>query len=279
MKYIVLLFLLISSTLNAQNVLKFDKRNVECEDKWIAYQMDKDSLYTFGFIYIDAQAGLTFDYEGEFRIANDGTFIPSRKIEPGLKSRLEPNRNAIAVIPEEKFKELHIDKVPAWLKLYKGDENSIERLFRWGYIYNGYNECAKGLTYLERAQKINPKFEGLAVELAFSYNCLGQYDKAITVLNTAIESNPTNAYLFKELIYAQLKSGNLALAAETCKKAISVCTDKTYHSENCYNLLHEYYLKKDRLNFNAWLTEAKKWPTSNEIIKRNIKLMEDELAR
>jgi hypothetical protein len=71
-KKLFYLLLLISLNLFSQNQLKFDKRNVQCEDKWVAFQMNKDSTYTFGFIYIDSQAGLTFNSEGQFKIEKNG---------------------------------------------------------------------------------------------------------------------------------------------------------------------------------------------------------------
>ena len=75
-----------------------------------------------------------------------------------MKVRLQPNRTAIAEIPESKFKGLNIEKTPSWLASYKTDESSIERLYRWGYMYNGWSECEKALTFLEKADKINPNF-------------------------------------------------------------------------------------------------------------------------
>lgn len=72
MKYFQFLLALISIGINAQNALKFDKSNIQCEDKWVAYQMNKDSIYNFGFIYVDNQAGLTLNYEGDFKIDKKG---------------------------------------------------------------------------------------------------------------------------------------------------------------------------------------------------------------
>jgi len=278
MKYVLILLTFFTSTLHAQNILKFDKRFVESEDKWVAFQKGKDTL-GYGFIYIDAQAGLTLNYEGNFIISEDGTFIPKKLNNTGIKVRLQPNQVRVAFIPENKFSELQIPAVPEWLKIYKGDTTSVERLYRWGFLYNGWNECAKALVYLEKARKINPQFKGLPVELAFSYNCLNQFDKAIPVLQNALETNPADAYINKELIYAQIKSGQLDKAAESCKKALAVCTDKTYNGENCYNLLHSYYQLKDKANFNAWLAETKKWTASNASLTRSIQTMEDELAK
>jgi tetratricopeptide (TPR) repeat protein len=278
MRTLFILFTFFTFTVQGQRILTFDHRFVQSEDKWVAFQKDKDGSYAYGFIYIDAQAGLTFNYEGNFTISEGDIFTP-KKMDTNTKIRLEPNQVRVAWIPEHKFPELKIQAIPEWLKYYKSDTASAARLYHWGYMYNGWNECAKALTFLEKAQHINPQYEGLSVELAFSYNCLQQYDKAIVVLQNALETNPTDAYTNKELIYAQVKTGNLDKAAESCKKAIAVCTDTTYNGENCYNLLHSYYEKKNRVHFNLWLTEAKKWTADNAKITQSIQIMETELAK
>ncbi|HEV7782958.1 MAG TPA: tetratricopeptide repeat protein [Chitinophagaceae bacterium] len=279
MKYIFFLIVLVSAHANAQNTLQFNKRFVESEDRWVAFQPEKDSSYTYGFIYIDAQAGLTFNREGKFTISSAGVFVPIKLEDVNIKARLEPNNVLVAFIPENKFQELKITAIPGWLEVYKHDTASVGRLFRWGFLYNGYGECAKGLGYLERVQKIDPKFKGLEVELAFSYNCLGQHDKAITILESALQTNPADAYCHKELIYAELQSGQLDKAAASCKKAIKVCTDTQYHGESCYNLLYSFYKKKDKTNFTAWLPEAKKWNAGNRQLAASIQKMEEEMTK
>jgi len=279
MKYIFLLLTIVVTNLNAQNNLKFDKRFVECEDRWVAFTMDKDSSYAFGFIYIDSEAGLTLNYEGTFKILESGIYSTNKVDTAFIKYRLKPNNVLVALIPENKFEELKIQGIPDWLKFYKTDTSSIERLYRWGYLYNGWNECTKALTYLEQAYKINPKFKGLEVELAFSYNCLGLFDKAIFFLQAALKENPNDAYSNKELVYAQIKSGQLDKAAESCKNAIEICTDKSYNGENCYNLLHEFYINGDKENFKLWLDETKKWTKNNSKISESIKIMENELFK
>ena len=279
MKYLLIILTLAVTNLRAQTDLKFDKRFVECEDKWVAFQMNKDTTYNYGFIYIDSQAGLTLNYEGSFKISATGQYLPKKNDTTSIKVRLEPNNVLVSWIPESKYDELKIKAIPDWLKYYKTDTASVERLYRWGYMYNGWNECARALRFLEKAQRMNSKFQGLSVELAYSYNCLEQYDKAILVLQDALKANPTDAYVNKELIYAQIKSGQLDAASESCKKATKVCDDKTYNGENCYNLLYEYYKIKDKSNFYLWLKEAKKWTVNNADMTRNIKLMEDELKK
>jgi tetratricopeptide (TPR) repeat protein len=281
MKHSFVLFTLFSVQLFAQNVLKFDKRNVQCEDKWIAYQMDKDSTYIFGFIYIDSQAGLTFNYEGKFKIDNNGRFnrleSDVEKEVGFMKVRLEPNRVAIAEIPESKFEELAIEKTPVWLSAYKKDDNSVDRLYRWGYMYNGWNECEKALSFLEKADKIDPNFKGLQTELAFSYNALGRFEAAEKSLKKAISNNPKDCYTLKELAYTYTKLTNFEKVAETYTKMTKICTEENFVQETAYNLAYEYYRVKDKTKFKKWKTEAEKWSKSENQYTKNLKLMEKEL--
>jgi tetratricopeptide (TPR) repeat protein len=279
MRYFLIFIFFIATNLKAQTQLNFDQRFVESEDKWVAFQKGKDSSYAYGFIYIDEQAGLTLNYEGTFTITPTGEFVPKKLDSTSLKVRLEPNNVLVAFIPESKFQELKITAIPEWLKYYKTDTNSVARLYRWGFMYNGWNECAKALTFLEKAEKIAPTYKGLAVELAFSYNCLGQYDNAVSVLKEALKANPQDAYTNKELIYALIKSGQLDKASEGCKKAIAICTDKTYNGENCYNLLNTYFVRKDKENFNIWLNETKKWNGNNDKLLKSITTMETEMNK
>lgn len=279
MKHFLLLIFLFATRLNAQTILNFDKRFVQSEDNWVAFQQNKDSSYGYGFIYIDEQAGLTLNYEGTFKISPTGEFVPKKFDSTNIKVRLEPNKVLVAFIPESKFQELKITAIPEWLKYYKTDTNSIARLYRWGFMYNGWDECAKALSFLEKAHKINPNYKGLAVELAYSFNCLEQYDSAVSVLKDALKANPQDAYTNKELVYALIKLGQLDKASESCKNTIAVCADKTYNGENCYNLLREYFVKNDKGNFNLWLNETKKWNVDNDKLIKSITTMEKEINK
>lgn len=275
MKHLLLFFFFFSLSLNAQNFLKFDKRNIECEDKWVAYQMDKDSTCTFGFIYIDSEAGLTLNYEGKFKIDKKGKFKRTEPVNKtsSLKARLQPNQVAIAEIPEEKFKELEIEKTPSWLEIYKSNPNSIERLYRWGFLYNGYGEFQKALTYLDNAEKINPNFKGLQTELAFSYNALGQFDKAAIALEKEIKNNPKDCYTLKELAYSYNHLNALEKSIETYKTMVSTCSEKNFIQETAYNLAFRYFQKKDKKNFNQWDIETRKWADKETTYSKNLTQM------
>jgi tetratricopeptide (TPR) repeat protein len=284
MKYLLtLLFIASIGSIQAQNILKFDKRNVQCEDKWVAYQMNKDSLYSFGFIYIDATAGLTLNYEGDFKIDKTGKFnrIKQDSIrEVGfMKVRLEPNRVVIAEIPESKFTELKIEKTPKWLANYKTDENSVNRLYKWGFMYNGWNECEKALTYLEKAEKIEPNYNGLQTELAFSYNALKKYESAEICLLKAIKNNPNDCYTYKELAYSYNHQGKTDDVIKTYFTMVKTCKEENYIQETAYNLAFKYYETKDKVNFKKWKIEAEKWSKTENQFTKYLKLMETELNK
>lgn len=268
MKYLLLFVTLFATKLNAQTNLNFDKRFVQSEDKWVAFKPDKDSSYAYGFIYIDAQAGLTLNYEGTFKILPTGEFVPKKLDSANMKVRLQPNNVLVAFIPNNKFEELKISAIPDWLKYYKTDTNSIERLYRWGYMYNDWEECAKALTYLEKAEKINPKFKGLAVELSFSYNCLQQYDKAELILEEEVKTNPSDAYVIKEYIYTLTKNNRIEKAVNQFETSLKALKDNQYNAENCYNILQCYYNQKDKTNFNKWYDILQKQPNENKMITK-----------
>src|SRR5688572_14435439 len=98
MKYTLLLLLFTSVNLKAQ-LLNFNKRFGESENKWVAIRT-KDSTFDFGFVYIDPTAGFTLNYEGKFSILKDGTFIPVRRDSlSSMKIRLQPNQTRVAFIP------------------------------------------------------------------------------------------------------------------------------------------------------------------------------------
>lgn len=266
MKYLIILATLLTTKLNAQTTLNFDKRFVQSEDKWVALKPDKDSVYAYGFIYIDAQAGLTLNYEGTFKVLPSGEFVPKKLDSTNMKVRLQPNNVLVAFIPDTKFQELNISPIPDWLKYYKTDTSSIERLYRWGYMYNGWEECAKALTYLEKAEKLNPKFKGLAVELSFSYNCLKQYDKAELILEEEIKTNSADAYVNKEYIYTLTKNNKIDKAANQFETSLKTLKDNQYNAENCYNILQYYYTQKDKASFNKWYDILQKQPNENKML-------------
>ncbi len=279
MRYLLLFLTLFATRLNAQTPLNFDKRFVQSEDMWVAFKPDKDSAYVYGFIYIDPQAGLTLNYQGTFKILTTGEFVPKKFDSTNMKVRLQPNSVLVAFIPDNKFQELKISPVPEWLKYYKTDTSSIERLYNWGYMYNGWNEWAKALTYLEKAEKIDPKYKGLAVELSFSYNCLKQYDKAEAILKEEIRTNSTDAYVNKEYIYTLTKNNKIEKAVNQFEESLKRLKDNQYNAENCYNILQSYYIQRDKANFNRWYNILQNQPNENKMITEYADCMKADINK
>ena len=277
MNRIIILLILLSFEVQAQVNLDFDKRFVECEDNWVAFRMNKDSTYNYGFIYIDAEAGLTLNSEGTFKLKKDSTFEIKKNSEMSVKMRLEPNNVRVAIIPKKLFKNLQINEIPEWLEFYKADLNTAKRQYKWGYMYNGWDECAKALSFLLKAKALDPNFEGLAVELAYSYNCLKDYVKAIEILENEIKRNPSDAYVNKEFIFSVTKTNNIEKAIIQYYNSIKTIKENTYNAENCFNIMQYYYKQKDKNNFIKWYDKFIKWPNENEQINKSAKLMKEEL--
>lgn len=277
MKHIFFILLLAGGCLQAQVALNYNKRFVECEDKWVAFQLHEDSTSAYGFIYIDEDAGLTFNLEGKYKLTPEGKLQAEKTSGSNIKMRLEPNNVKVAVIPESMYTVFQVDTVPEWLQYYQTNLNSVARLYKWGFMYNGWDMCDKALEYLLKAQAIDPNYPDLAVEIAYSYNCLNQYEEALSVLETAIKNNPTDAYINKEYIYSLVNSKKIDKAIEQYLHSVDIDIAKTFNAENCFNILGYYYKQNDAANFKIWKKELKKWPINNPQIKDYLKRMEEDM--
>ena len=271
------IFLLSSITTAAQ--LTFDKTILDCEDKWVAFPED-NGLHKYGFIYVDSQAGLTFDYSGNLKIDAAGKIkVYANEKDSSIKILLNPTKIKVALIPEANFEQLKISKVPDWLSYYKMKEGSIEHLYMWGSIYTAWGACEKGLVSLEKASKINSDYKEVKVQLAHTYNCLNQYEKAIKLLQKVLIVNPSDAYINKEYIFALVNTQQLDLAIVSYKKALKVCPDTTYVAENAYYILQGYFFKNDRKNFDRWLANTEVEMVSNVQIKERVGMMKIEIKK
>lgn len=239
--------------------------------------MNKDSSYNYGFIYIDSEAGLTYNDEGTFKAKKDGTFEIKKIKEANIKLRLEPNNVKVAIIPSDLFKALEIEETPDWLKFYKKDLNTVARNYKWGFTYNAWNECQRAIPFLLKAKEMEANFEGLSVELAFSYNCLKEYDKAITVLEEELKKNPNDAYVVKEYIYSTTKTKDIEKAESQYYKAVTTITDNPYKAENCFNIMQYHYNQSDKKNFNKWYKELQKSPKRHPTIDKYAEIFKKDI--
>ena len=213
----------------AYGTLKFNNHAYDLEDHWVVFPKNpKTGKYSFGFIYLDTQAGFTFNLEGSFGV--DALGHAFRDSTDYLKNamykvRLGPNTSPVAAIPDNMLADLKVKSVPDWLALYKQgnpDKNSVAMKVLEGKHLNSAGAPQKALEYLEDAYKTEPHAAGLEFELTYSYNELGQFEKAITILNAAIANAPDNPMFYKELGFAYMQSKDMDSAIKTFNSGIVV---------------------------------------------------------
>lgn len=282
MKQIIqtILLFVITSTAAQNSVLEFKNKAYTCENKWITYPLEeKDSSYILGYVYIDRQAGFTFYFEKKFKIAKDGKFMPQPKSSISkIISRIQNYDAVCAVIPKEKFKELGIIETPVFMKSYV-KPNEAEDLVSRGLHYNHIGASFMAIPLLEKAQKINPATKGLLFELTYAYNDREEYKKVITLLHSGIAEGNQDSLLYKELIYALAKEGQLEDAITSYLKMKKI-QDAQYLDEAAYCIMEGYFVKKDAFKFEEWAKETMSLITSTESpILKNIDLMRKELKQ
>jgi hypothetical protein len=135
--------------------LSYNAHMSDCEDRWVAlYHKPEDRDYTYGFVYIDPQAGFTLHFFGRFTIDADGNYhaapnpLPPDKFS--LKIRLDQNGTA-ALLPPRSLAQLGLPEKPDWLKYYEDNADPVTHKVNWGFFYNGIGDSRRAIDYLESA--------------------------------------------------------------------------------------------------------------------------------
>lgn len=276
MKKLVIIAVLFANGLTAQE-LKFDNRFIESLEKWVAFAPDSTGTHPFGFIFLDEMAGLTLHYTGTFTIDKTGTYHPELMAPTKVaRIRLPKNETKVAHLPDNKLRELKVAAQPDWL--VRGDETEAGFYYNRGYLHNAWGECQKALDFLEKADKLDPKYPRLAVELAYSYNCLERYADALKVLERALKESPDDSYVTKEYIYSLARSKQPDKAKTVYKKSLDK-QQTQYQAENAYNILLGYLLLKDKPGFNNWLAETNSLYSKNPQLKQAVEMMVAEMQK
>ncbi|MFC6998217.1 tetratricopeptide repeat protein [Rufibacter roseus] len=239
--------------------LTFKTKYYEAVDKWIAFpKKEGDSTYTFGFIYLDDQAGFTFDYASKFIVGEKGLKALPREFQESLKSRLAPNTANVAVLSSKQIGELGLPNQPEWLSNYKIGSETVPYLKNIGFHYNHVGASHLALAPLTQAYQTDPHYDGLEFELAYAYNALKMFDKAISVLKKAIANNPENSFFYRELGYAYRYSNQMDSAENAYMKGIEISKDDFQKSEMAVNMAQAYYLVRNKEKFNKWAKLTRK---------------------
>jgi len=256
----------------AQNIaktdstLKFDQRFTKCERKWVVLpKKDTDKSYLFGFIYIDSQAGFTFDLAGNFSVGENNHYVPDTSMVANTRiiSRIDRNWRKVALLPPAHFEELHIKLQLDRIKSYYNYTDTVQHNFRWGFIYNDLDQCDTALVYLNKAYVAKPHYPGLEFELIFAYNALARYNDALNVINTALQNDPKNVLYYRELGYAYLQKKDYDKSITAYKQGIDMCTDKQNDakSEMAINMANAYKSAGNLDEYKNWGNKAKGWAT------------------
>lgn len=281
MRILLSLFLLISSFGFSQSdttELKFDTKYYDAVDKWIAFpKKEGDTTFILGFIYLDEQAGFTFDYHSSFFEGENGLEILPREFDGSLKSRLSQNTNNVAVLSEKQVLELELPKVPEWLAVYKEGSDKVGYLKNIGYHYNAVGASNLALEPLEKAYEIEPHFDGLEFELAFAYNALGQFDKAIPIMESAIENDKQNFRFYRELGFSYKNLKQIGKAEIIYRKGMKLTKDKSQKGEMAVNMAQSYFQVKDKEKFKEWAKLTRKYSEKNSRFAQFIDAWEEEL--
>jgi len=247
----------------ADTSLKFNKRYTQCERKWVVRRPDNTGKYAFGFIYIDSQAGFTFDFKGNFILGENNKYIVDTSIShnTSIKARLYPQWGNVAVLPASHFNELGIKPQPNWIGNYYHYTDTLAHNFRWGFIYNDLDQSDTALVYLNKVYAVQPHYKGLEFELIFAHNALNDYDGAIKIINAALEADAINPLLYRELGYACMKQKFFDKAISAYKTGINLCTDSQpdTKAEMAINLAEVYKSIGSDDDFKTWGKLAKSW--------------------
>ena len=248
----------------------------DCDDRWVAlYHKPEDADYTYGFVYIDPQAGFTLHYFGRFTIDADANYhAASNPLPPdkySLKIRLDQNGIA-ALLPARALAQLRLPQKPDWLKYYKDEADPVTHKVTWGFFYNGIGDSRRAIDYLESAYKEKPDAPRVVFELAYAYNALGRPEDAIRVSKDEFRKKPKDELLCREMAFAYLRLKSYKEATEQYQSCIALCDDseagRAEKSELAMNSSSAYEHLGDMQNRDAWLDKARAWaPKGSSVYK------------
>jgi tetratricopeptide (TPR) repeat protein len=259
----------------AKASLSYSLHMSDCENRWVAlYHDPKDSDYTYGFVYIDPQAGFTLYLGGRFTIDADGKYRPAPNPldKADFKIRLERNGVA-ALLPTDALAQLGLAEKPDWLKFYEDEADPVTYKVKWGSFYNGIGDSRRAIDYLESAYQERSDAPKLVFELAYAYNALGRPEDSVRVSKSGFAKNPKDEMLCREMAFAYLSLKSYKEAAEQYHACIALCGDSESEmaekSELAMNLSSTYNALGDATNRGVWLEKAKRWAPKGSVVYKH----------
>jgi hypothetical protein len=181
-------------------------------NRWVLYRGDDDDSYALGMPFINWQLGMVvMRYMGRVRIDADGRLV---RTESSIPSDGSMNLGMISesgkagygygvALSADEVRRLGLDEQPGWLNVYGGPSGGVALDLQRGSYFNHIGDSEAALHYLEPLRgKPAARPALLAFELGYAYNALHRFDKALAVLQPAVETTPTNYDLTRELAYS-----------------------------------------------------------------------------
>jgi len=269
-----------SSGIATKTELSFTTEFYDAVNKWVAFRGD-DSVHLAGFIYIDTQAGFTFQFETEIIVTEKGLkklSDESKLADNVIKLRLGRNAADVAVLSDKDIEQLGWPKIPDWLKYYKPEnEEESSYLVGIGSAYNHIGASHKAIEPLMKVYNKDPHFEEVEFELAYAYNALRNFDKSIEVSKKAIANDSTDYLLYKELGFSLINQNKLEEAEKVYLKGIEMSKSKEMQAEMAHNMAYGYFRAKNKPKFDEWAKLTKKYADEDSRFLQNIKHFEENL--
>ena len=213
------------SSLEAGN-LKFNQTIAECENKWVGAETE-DGGVILGFVYVDPNAGFTFEHYGSLDDAGEGLRAVQSDLakEARLIQRIDQNFPATC-LGDVQVAELGLPMAPETMKFYKDERPPGEHHAAWAYHYNHIGASDIALDHVAKAIAAGARSTDLTFEHAFALNVLARFNETIELLEPFVPTGSMTADLIAELAYARLMQGDYQRAIELYTQAIGHDPDK-----------------------------------------------------
>lgn len=286
MKKLIFLFILVIFTkLNAQlNIptdLKFDTPIFLAENKWIVLPpKETDKNFLFGFVYFDSVAGYTLEIGDYFEVNNNlFSLIANPNKQKGvMKMRIKNMMLKVAVLSDDRIKQLSLSKIPDWLQNYQTNDSENEKIFKRASFLNGSGFSLLALERLNKLYNADYRPAKLYFEVIFGFNALKKYDDAYKFAQEAAKNNFTDDLILKESVYALVNLKKNAEVEDFFNKNLKKYTNEGFKSESLLNYILSLYNSKDIENTKKWLSiyhnEIKNVPPAH---KKYIDQIENEI--
>src|SRR5262245_37410726 len=252
----------------------------DAENRWVAFPLRDRPGYSYGFVYIDTQAGFTVDTGGEFTIDPEGNYVKVPGSSPvGYRASVRLTTNPrVMILPVQAIGQLGLQATPDWLSVYRDTSDPIARGIGRGRAFNHIGASQRALVPLEEVLGTEPNAPGLAFELAYAYNVLGRFDRAAEVATAALQREPGNWVLCKEAAYAHRGAGRYGDAVEQYKRCLAITpeSDPERRAELAYNLAGTYRALAEHDQCRQWLANAIDWAPPGSELQRAAKQTQGE---